>query len=224
MVRILVIDDDADMLQLIKSALEREGYAVDTEQYASAITIERCRMYQLLLVDVMMSSEDGFSFVKRVRHFYDGPILFLTAKTEMAALTRGFELGADDYIKKPFELSELRARVAAHLRRENRQVTHAYLRDSIRFDLLELVAFKKDERIPFTKSEFAIAEHLSAHPGQVYTKEQLYEAVFGLDASGDATAITEHVKNIRAKLKLFHLKPIETVWGVGYKWKRTDVR
>lgn len=220
MAQILMVDDDQEMLQLVKNILTRDGHSVDIKSSSVDIDAHMCRRYQLLLVDVMMPVEDGFIFVKRIRHDYDGSILFLTAKTEEAALVKGFGLGGDDYIKKPFSLSELRARVDAHLRRDNRQVTHSFVRSNIRFDLVEMTAFIGKQKIPFTKSEFEIVEHLSEHPGQVYTKEQLYESVFGFDSSGDSSAVAEHIKNIRAKLKAFNLAPIETVWGVGYKWQK----
>lgn len=224
MARILIVDDDQEMLQLVKTALTREGHIVDIKNSSVTIEASMCRLYQLLLVDIMMPEEDGFTFVKRIRRDYDGPILFLTAKTEDASLVKGFGLGGDDYIKKPFSLSELRARVKAHLRRENRQVSHSFVRSGIRFDLGEMIAFVGDQEIPFTKSEYAIAEYLSEYPGQVYTKEQLYETVFGFDATGDSSAVAEHIKNIRAKLRVFHLAPIETVWGVGYKWQKTSAK
>ena len=149
--------------------------------------------------------------------------LFLTAKAEEAALLQGFGLGADDYIKKPFSIAELRARVNAHLRREVRQPTHTLSRGGVRFNMQEKMAIVGEDTILFTKGEYAISEHLALHTGQVFTKEQLYEAVFGFDADGDSSAIVEHIKNIRAKLKVYNLNPIETVWGVGYKWRKDNI-
>jgi DNA-binding response OmpR family regulator len=153
----------------------------------------------------------------------DCPILFLTAKAEEAALVQGFGLGADDYIKKPFSVAELRARVNAHLRREVRQPTHTLSRGGVRFDMQAKVAITGEHTLPFTRGEYAICEHLALHAGQVFTKEQLYEAVFGFEAEGDPSAVAEHIKNIRAKLKADAINPIETVWGVGYKWRKTSI-
>ena len=116
--KILAVDDEEEMLELVKMALERDGHQVDTEEDVKRVSAERCRIYDLLLLDVMMPGEDGFSLCGRIRAEVDCPILFLTAKTEDAALVQGFGLGADDYIKKPFSIAELRARVNAHLRRE----------------------------------------------------------------------------------------------------------
>ncbi len=135
MPKLLVIDDDLDMLALVRTALEKDGYQVDTEANAASLQPARCRLYDLLLLDVMMPGEDGFSFCRRIRTEVDCPILFLTAKAEDSALVQGFGLGADDYIKKPFSIAELRARVSAHLRREVRQPTHILRRGIVHFDI-----------------------------------------------------------------------------------------
>lgn len=223
MPKLLVVDDDLDMLSLVRAALEKDGHQVDTEADAAAVQPARCQLYDLLLLDVMMPGEDGFSLCSRIRAEVDCPILFLTAKAEDAALVQGFGLGADDYIKKPFSIAELRARVNAHLRREVRQPTRTLSRGGVRFDMQAKVAIVGEHTLPFTKSEYAICEHLALHAGQVFTKEQLYEAVFGFDAEGDSSAVAEHIKNIRAKLKADDISPIETVWGVGYKWRKNRV-
>ncbi|MTK09994.1 MAG: response regulator transcription factor [Hungatella sp.] len=222
MPKLLVIDDDLDMLALVRTALEKEGYQVDTEANAASLQPARCRLYDLLLLDVMMPGEDGFSFCRRIRTEVDCPILFLTAKAEDSALVQGFGLGADDYIKKPFSIAELRARVSAHLRREVRQPTHILRRGNVRFDIQAKTAYAGEHTLPFTKGEYAICEHLALHAGQVFTKEQLYEAVFGFDAEGDPSAVAEHIKNIRAKLKAHGICPIDTIWGVGYKWQKSE--
>lgn len=223
MSKLLVVDDDLDMLDLVSAALKKDGHQVDTEPDAASLLPDRCRQYDLLLLDVMMPGEDGFSLCSRIRGEVDCPILFLTARAEDAALVKGFGLGADDYIKKPFSIAELRARVNAHLRREVRQPTRTLKRGGIHFDLLAKEAFADGQTLPFTKGEYAICEHLALHAGQVFTKEQLYEVVFGFDAEGDPAVIAEHIKNIRAKLKTVGLGPIETVWGVGYKWRKDNV-
>lgn len=223
MSNIFVVDDDFNMLALVRTALEKDGHWVDTEADATNVQPARCRLYDLLLLDVMMPGEDGFSLCSRIRAEVDCPILFLTAKTEDAALVQGFGLGADDYIKKPFSIAELRARVNAHLRREVRLPTYTLNRGGVRLDMQAKVAIVGEHTLPFTKGEYAICEHLALHAGQVFTKEQLYEAVFGFDAEGDPSAIAEHIKNIRAKLKADGLSPIETVWGVGYKWRKDSV-
>ena len=223
MFRVLVVDDDLEMLALVRAALEKDGHRVDIEPDAAAVRAERCQAYDLLLLDVMMPGEDGFSLCGRIRDEVDCPILFLTARAEDAALVQGFGLGADDYIKKPFSIAELRARVNAHLRREARSPVRTMNRGGVRFDMQAKEAFAGERTLPLTRGEYAICEHLALHAGQVFTKEQLYDAVFGFDAGGDPSAIAEHVKNIRAKLKAEGLSPVETVWGVGYKWQKNSV-
>lgn len=223
MAKLLVVDDDLDMLALVRAALIKDGHQVDIEAEAAHLTPARCRLYDLLLLDVMMPGEDGFSLCRRIRSEVDCPILFLTAKTEDAALVQGFGLGADDYIKKTFSIAELRARVNAHLRREVRQPTRILSRGGVKFDMQAREAIAGKHSLGFTKSEYSICEYLALHTGQVFTKEQLYEAVFGFDAEGDSSAIAEHIKNIRSKLKAVNLNPIETVWGVGYKWRKDNV-
>lgn len=194
MAKILVVDDDADMRNLVYTALTRDGHQVDREENSTQLSPACCRQYDLLLLDVMMPGEDGFSLCRRIRREVDCPILFLTAKTEETALVQGFGLGADDYIKKPFSLAELRARVNAHLRREMRQPIHTLHRGGVCFDLQAKTASVKDQPLSFTKGEYAICEYLALHAGQVFTKELLYEAVFGFDAEGNASAIAEHIK------------------------------
>lgn len=220
MASIFVVDDDPDMRNLVRMALQRDGHQVDTEADARAVQPGRCRQYDLILLDVMMPEEDGFSLCRRIREEVDCPILFLTAKVEDADVVQGLGLGGDDYIKKPFSIAELRARVNAHLRRQMRQPTHALSRGGVHFDIQAKAASADGIPIPFTKGEYAICEYLALHTGQVFTKEQLYDRVFGFDAEGDPATIAEHIKNIRAKLNRAGLSPIETVWGVGYKWKK----
>ncbi len=224
MSKVLVIDDDLDMLDLVRVALERDGHQVDIEADGATVQPDRCRQYDILLLDVMMPNENGFSICNRIRDEVDCPILFLTARTEDAALVQGFGFGADDYIKKPFSIAELRARVNAHLRREVRQPIRIFSRGNVRFDMQAKVAIVDKHTVSFTKGEYSICEYLALHAGQVFTKKQLYDAVFGFDAEGTPSAIAEHIKNIRAKLKEDGLNPIETVWGVGYKWRKDSVQ
>ena len=200
--KILAVDDEEEMLELVKMALERDGHQVDTEEDVKRVSAERCRIYDLLLLDVMMPGEDGFFTLWRDpgRSGLSNLISDL-AKTEDAALVQGFGLGADDYIKKPFSIAELRARVNAHLRREGRQPVRAMARGGVRFDMQAKEAMVEEQILPLTKGEYEICEHLALHAGQVFSKEQLYEAVFGFDAEGDPGTIAEHIKNIRAKIK-----------------------
>ncbi len=219
MIRILAVDDEKGILRLIKNALEKEGYEVTAVEHPDQVSRLALQDYQLILLDVMMPGKDGFTLCEEIRELTDCPILFLTAKTGEQDLMRGLGLGGDDYIAKPFGIGELRARVAAHLRRERREKKNAVSVGGISFHLKAKQAFYGEKELELTKSEYAICEYLAMNHGQVFSKERIYEAVFGYDGDSDNSVITEHVKNIRAKLKRVHLDPVETVWGIGYRWK-----
>lgn len=221
MANILVVDDEADLRQLVKTALERDGHRVRALAAGSQVGEEQCAWADCILLDVMMPGEDGFATCARVRRLADCPILFLTAKTGEEDVVRGLALGGDDYLLKPFRLAELRARVNAHLRRQGRAPARRLVRGAFQFDLAGHALYAGGQALPLTKGEYALCEQLADRPGQVFSREQLYEAVFGYEGEADAAAVTEHVKNIRAKLRPYG-QPIETVWGVGYKWKREE--
>lgn len=219
MANILAVDDDRDLCTLLKTALERDGHKVETRCAGADVTAALCRWADCILLDIMMPGEDGFATCRRIRALAACPILFLTAKTEEADVLTGLGLGGDDYLSKPFRIAELRARVAAHLRRECRAPRSRIRRGGLDFDLEERAVYCGEEPLHLTRGEYAICAHLAAHPAQTFTKEQIYEAVFGFDGTADSSAITEHIKNIRAKLRAVGLSPIQTVWGVGYKWE-----
>lgn len=219
MAHILAIDDAPEILAFIKTALEREGHVVHTAAATAEVSPEKLRFADLILLDVMMPGEDGFSYCQRIRDTVDCPILFVTARTAENDLVHGLGLGADDYIQKPFSVAELRARVAAHLRRETRGHAHSLRIGSFVLDLSGKQILHHDTQIAFTKSEYAICAVLMESAGQAFSKGQIYEAVFGFEYESDESAIVEHIKNIRAKLKACGAEPIETVWGIGYRWK-----
>ena len=218
MAHILVVDDALDICALLKAALEKDGHIVTIVQNAKDVTSTLCSKADLILLDVMMPEEDGFSVCKRVRADTDCPILFLTAKEGETDILTGLALGADDYMKKPFQLAELRARVAAHLRRAQRVPVRRFICGDLRFDLAGKILYDNDIAINLTKSEYALCETLARHTGFVYTREQLIEAAFGYENESDCAAVTEHIKNLRAKLATHGLAPVETVWGMGYRW------
>lgn len=220
MAHILVVDDDADMRALVRGALERDGHAVTALACGAQVTPEHCAWAHCILLDVMMPGEDGFAVCRRIRAETDAPILFLTARTDEPSVLTGLGLGADDYLTKPFRVAELRARVAAHLRRQNRTPSHKITRGGVTLDLSAKEAGVDGMPLHLTKSEYAICELLALHAGQTFSKEQIYEAVFGYDGTADDTAITQHIKNIRAKLRVAGAgEVLQTIWGVGYQWK-----
>lgn len=219
MIRILAVDDEERILRLIRNALEKEGYEVTAVSDPLKIRKLRLQEYQLILLDVMMPGMDGFTLCEEIRDLADCPILFLTAKTEEKDIMRGLGIGGDDYITKPFGIGELRARVAAHLRRETREKRHMVSVDGVQFYLKEKRVRYREKEIEFTKSEYAICEYLALNHGQVFSKDRIYEHVFGYEKESDNSVITEHIKNIRAKCLKVGLEPVQTVWGIGYRWR-----
>lgn len=223
MAHILAVDDNQELCKVLRTALERDGHQVATRTSGAELTEALCRWADCILLDVMMPDEDGFSVCRRIREQTDAPILFLTARNDEASVLEGLGIGGDDYIAKPFRVEELRARVAAHLRRQNRVPVHQMERGGVSFDLSAKAASLGEQTLPLTRSEYAICEYLALHAGQTFTKEQIYEAVFGIDGTADDTAITQHIKNIRVKLRAAGIsepeKLLKTVWGVGYQWK-----
>ncbi|MBV7276253.1 response regulator transcription factor [Clostridium sp. PL3] len=218
MANILAIDDEKGILELIKAALSKEGHNVTTINKFSTFPVEQCSNYDLILLDVMMPDIDGFTLCRNIRDLVDCPILFLTAKTMEEDIIKGLGMGGDDYITKPFGIGELRSRVAAHLRREKREKHNSFLISGVNFKLASKEVVVGEFSVPLTKSEYEISEFLAINHGQVFSKEKIYETVFGFEGESDSSAIVEHIKNIRAKLAKVGCSPIETVWGIGYKW------
>lgn len=219
MIEILVIDDDRGILEVMRKTLSRENYRVTALDDPLKVNEKDLARYQLILLDVMMPGIDGFELCRKIRDRVDCPILFLTAKNEEKDVMEGLGIGGDDYITKPFGIGELRARVAAHIRRENREKKHAISIGEVRFLMQERKVCCQEQEIGFTKAEYDICEYLALNRNQVFSKERILEHVFGFDGESSSSAITEHIKNIRAKFQKFGINPIETVWGIGYRWK-----
>lgn len=219
MAAILTVDDELPILELIRNGLQKDGHLVTTYAAAEQVPLEKLGRYDLIILDIMMPGMDGFTFCKKIRSLVDCPILFLTAKNMENDITFGLGIGADDYLTKPFRIAELRARVNAHLRREGRERHTAIAFDRIKIDLSAKELRVDDIPVSLTKSEYLICEYLARNKGQVFSKEQIYEAVFSLDGESDNSTISTHIKNIRTKLGKLEIQPIVTVWGIGYKWE-----
>ncbi|MCC0648834.1 response regulator transcription factor [Clostridioides sp. ZZV15-6598] len=218
MSKILVVDDELDMLKLIENILKRDGHEVKVISDVENILDVDYNPFNLIILDVMMPKMDGFEVCKSIRNKVDCPILFLTAKNMESDVMYGLGIGADDYITKPFGAGELRARINAHLRRENREKKNSLTISNVQFDFLGKEISVDNNKINFTKSEYLICEFLAKNKGQVFSKERIYEHVYGFYGESDISVITEHIKNIRSKLKSYDIYTIETVWGIGYKW------
>lgn len=219
MAQILVVDDDKAILDMVENILNKDGHQITKVSDPEKIDVEKLQLYDLILLDVMMPKIDGFLLCSKIRKLVDCPILFLTAKTEENALVNGLALGADDYIHKPFGVMELRARVLAHLRREHREhsVRMALGRSCFNLSLKQM--YVDEQEIALTKAEYQICEFLAKNRGQVFSKEQILEQVFGFDSESNDSTIITHIKNIRTKLSDYDYMPIKTVWGIGYRWE-----
>lgn len=221
MANILVVDDDRDITRLIERVLNFE-HVVTTVNDSKKIKYLNLMEYELIILDIMMPDIDGFSICKNIRDLTHAPIVFLTAKTSEESLVEGFSIGADDYIKKPFSIDELRARINSHLRREKREKNNFLKFGNIFLDIKKMECKVGSTIIDLTKSEFKICKLLAINKNQVFSREQIYEKIYGIEKMGDESSITEHIKNIRTKFKAKGENPISTIWGVGYKWNTKE--
>ncbi len=219
--KILAVDDEPGILRVIRKALEKE-YEVVTVCRPSEPLPRTFGDIDLIILDVMMPGEDGYEILQRIREDATCPILFLSAKALEEDVVYGLALGADDYIRKPFSVAELRARISAHIRRDKRENESCIRSGEIALYPTSRKVKAGEAEVSLTKSEFDIMLLLIRNKGQAFSKEQIYEKVYGFKKSGDESAITEHVKNLRKKLSAKGYEPIETVWGIGYKWKKEE--
>ncbi len=219
--KILIVDDEKGIVDMLKSHFERQSFQVYTAYNGMEALKQAVCDPDIVLLDINMPEMDGLAVCQRIREFITCPILFLTARIESADKIIGFQAGADDYIVKPFDLDELGARVAAHLRREQRRQYNRAVRffGEITIDYAARTISINGESVSMSKREFDIVELLSLNPGQVFDRERIYETVWGIDGDGNSDTVMEHVRKIRAKLTAHTLHSyIETVWGCGYKW------
>lgn len=224
--KIMIVDDEIEILNMLKRFFSIDGYDVITATGGQEALQRLSLNPDIILLDINMPDIDGLSLCKSIRDFVSCPILFLTANVEDSDKIKGFGAGGDDYIVKPFSIDELGARVSAHLRRENRNQTKPRILfdKQLAIDYLERTVYWNGDEIPLLKKEFDILEVLSQNPGQVFDKERLYEAAWGLDGLGNNSVVAEHIRKIRAKFAAAGAKQyIETVWGVGYKWKKSSI-
>ena len=219
--KILLVDDEKGIVAMMKSYFEMSGYQVYTAFNGKEALQKVSCQPDIILLDINMPGIDGLSVCQRIREHLACPILFLTARIETSDKIKGFGVGGDDYIVKPFDLDELGARVAAHLRRENRKQGQSELRffDNMTIDYSKREIEISGVDVALSKKEFDIVELLSINAGQVFDRERIYETVWGLEGDGNSDTIMEHIRKIRTKFAALSLHQyIETVWGVGYKW------
>lgn len=228
MKRILIIEDEQVIAEVEKDYLEAAGYAVDIA--ASGDVGLRKAMeepFDLIVLDLMLPKVDGFDICARIRREKNVPILMVSARKEDIDKIRGLGLGADDYVTKPFSVGELVARVKAHLARYDRLTAEGAAKPNeeirirgIRVDKPARKVFVNDREIPFTSKEFDLLLFLATHPNRVFSKEELFERIWGMDATGDNATVTVFIGKLRDKIETDPSKPqyIETIWGVGYRF------
>ena len=223
--RILVVDDEKTLVKGMKFNLENEGYQVECAyDGAAAVELARNEKFDLLILDVMMPEVDGLEACMRIREFSNVPIIMLTAKSEDADKLMGFECGADDYLTKPFNILELKARVRALLRRtagvqRNRGALLSV--GKLVLNTEERTALRDGQAVELTAKEYDLIELLMRNPRRVYSRENLMNVVWGYSYTGDYRTVDVHIRRLREKLEENPAEPeyIMTKWGVGYYFK-----
>ena len=221
--KILVVDDEKLLVKGIKFNLENDGYEVDAVYDGeAAVELARTGRYDLIILDLMMPKLDGLSACMQIREFSNVPVIMLTAKSEDTDKLLGFEYGADDYVTKPFNVLELKARVRALLRRsgagEGAKASSKLVRGHITIDSERRSAEANSRQVELTVKEFDLIELLMRNPGKVFSRENLLDTVWGYDYQGDIRTVDVHIRRLREKLERNPAEPeyIITKWGVGY--------
>ncbi len=224
--KVLLADDDPNVREIIRLYFTKQQIELlETEDGASALELAGNHSLDFVILDVMMPEMDGFDVCREVRKFSDVPIIMLTAKEEEIDRILGLELGADDYMTKPFSPRELVARMKAILRRiQPRESKEEEVGNLLQFDSLLMDTGRREIvangiKIPFRPKEFDLLVHMAKSPGMVFTREQLLEQVWGYDFFGDIRTVDVHIKKIRKKLNGIEKEMIHTMWGVGYKFE-----
>ena len=218
--KILIVDDEHGIVDMIQSYFQKQ-YDILIAYSGQEALHKISSTPDLILLDINMPDIDGVTICRKIRDYISCPILFLTARIESSDKILGFQVGADDYIVKPFDLDELGARIAAHLRREQRRQSNSTVRffGELALDYSARTASINNQNIQLSKREFEIVELLSLNAGQVFDRERIYELIWGIDGDGNSDTIMEHIRKIRAKFAAHTLyNYIETVWGCGYRW------
>ena len=231
MSRILIIEDESAIADLEKDYLERSGFTAEVEANGDeGLKKALNENVDLVVLDLMLPGMDGYEVCKKIREAKDIPIIIVSAKKEELDKIRGLDVGADDYMTKPFSPSEMVARVKAHLARFERLV-HANKPAVEENDIVEIRGIRidktarrvwiHDEEKAFTNKEFDLLTFLAEHPNRVFSKAELFHEIWKMDSVGDIATVTVHIKKIREKIEYNTSNPqyIETIWGVGYRFK-----
>lgn len=226
--KILVVDDDSNICELLRLYLEKEGYAVKiVNDGVSAVNAFKQESPDLMILDIMLPKLDGWQVCREVRKFSDKPIIMLTAKGETFDKVLGLELGADDYMTKPFDTKEMVARIKAVLRRTGAATSTDAVKEvnfeNLSVNLTNYEMKVKGVPVDTPPKELELIYHLASNPNRVFTRDQLLDEVWGFDYYGDSRTVDVHVKRLREKLEGVSEKwELKTVWGVGYKFETKD--
>lgn len=226
--KILIVDDDINICELLRLYIEKEGFnVVIANDGATAVKLFREQQPDLMLLDIMLPKLDGWQVCREIRKTSDKPIIMLTAKGETFDKVLGLELGADDYIVKPFDTKEVVARIKAVLRRSS-TVAPVTAVQEVQYDklLINLTNYElrvNGVQVDTPPKEMELIYHLASNPNRVYTRDQLLDEVWGFDYYGDSRTVDVHVKRLREKLEGISDKwELRTVWGVGYKFETKE--
>ncbi|EFR31272.1 response regulator transcription factor [Eremococcus coleocola] len=214
--KILIIEDDVDLVDMLEMYLEDKNITI-VKAYSSVDIPEDLSAIDLILLDINLPGNNGFEICKQLRERWLMPILFLSARVNEADKIEGLMLGGDDYITKPFSLDELYARIYTNLTRSDRV---KYLSKNNQVRLIEGCVFSLNGvALDLTKSEFEILELLVNNPKQIFSKERIYDSLWGIDSFGNPQVVSEHIRNIRNKMaEVSDQEFIKTHWGLGYSW------
>ena len=226
--KILVVDDDTNICELLRLYLEKEGYVVKiVNDGVSAINAFKQENPDLTLLDIMIPKLDGWQVCREIRKFSDKPIIMLTAKGETFDKVLGLELGADDYVTKPFDTKEVVARIKAVLRRTAPASDTSDVKE-VNYDKLSINLTNYEMKVNGVSvdtppKELELIYHLASNPNRVFTRDQLLDEVWGFDYYGDSRTVDVHIKRLREKLEGVSDKwELKTVWSVGYKFETKD--
>ena len=231
MKKVLIIEDDRNIAALERDYLEVAGYEVTIEQNGETGLKKALESdFDLILLDIMLPGLDGFEICRAIRKEKETPILMVSAKKEDIDKIRGLGLGADDYIVKPFSPSELVARVTAHITRYERLTAAGHLDSdkaeiietgSLHIDIKARRVFLAGKEITLANKEFDLLVFLASHPNVVFSKDTLFDKIWGFDSMGETSTVTVHINRIREKIENDMSNPqyIETVWGAGYRFR-----
>ena len=226
MTQIAIVEDEPNIRDVVRLYLKRAGFSViDFEDGQTALNAFNLQMPDLIILDVMLPGLDGFSLIRKIRDGSDVPVILLTSRREESDRIAGLELGADDYVVKPFSPQELVSRVRAVLRRsksvQEEKSNQVLLFGGLSIDPQTRLVRRNGQEILLTAKEFDLLMHLAQHPRQVFSRDQLLESVWGLSDYIDPSTVTVHIRRIREKIEVDPTLPahLVTVWGVGYKFE-----